>query len=59
MKIIRIFFLFTIVLMFNSSVFAADYVAKKLPSGQLVIVYEMKDNPIVTINTWVKTGSIN
>ena len=59
MKIIRIFLLFTIVLMFNSSAIAADYVAKKLPSGQLVIVYEMKDNPIVTINTWVKTGSIN
>ena len=59
MKIIRIFLLFTIVLIFNSSAIAADYVAKKLPSGQLVIVYEMKDNPIVTINTWVKTGSIN
>ena len=59
MKIIRFFLLLIVVFTFNSSAFAADYVAKKLDSGQLVVVYEMKDNPIVTINTWVKTGSIN
>lgn len=59
MKIIRIFLLFGIFILFNTTAFGADYVAKKLESGQLVVVYEMKDNPIVTINTWVKTGSIN
>ncbi len=39
--------------------FAAEYIFKTLPTGQKVIVKEMKDNPIVTISTWVKTGSVN
>ncbi len=43
----------------QTSAFCAEFVYKKLPSGQVVIVRELKDNPIVTINTWVKTGSIN
>ncbi len=38
---------------------AKDYVSKKLKSGQTVIVKKVSDNPIVTINTWIKTGSIN
>ncbi len=59
MKMFRIITLFFILMFANLSANAADYVSKKLPSGQLVVVYEMKDNPIVTINTWVKTGSIN
>ena len=32
---------------------------KKLPSGQTVIVMPVNSNPIVTIDTWIKTGSIN
>ena len=36
-----------------------NYTAQKLPSGQTVIVMPVKTNPIVTINTWIKTGSIN
>ncbi|MBQ4647452.1 MAG: insulinase family protein [Candidatus Gastranaerophilales bacterium] len=30
-----------------------------LPSGQKVIIKEVKDNPIVQIDTWINTGSIN
>lgn len=31
----------------------------KLDNGQTVIIEEVHTNPIVTIDTWVKTGSIN
>ena len=31
----------------------------KLPSGQKVVIKEVKDNPIVKIDTWINTGSIN
>lgn len=31
----------------------------KLDNGQTVIIKEIHTNPIVTIDTWVKTGSIN
>ena len=41
------------------SCYAADYTVQKLPNGQTVVVYPIKDNPIVTIDTWIKTGSIN
>lgn len=41
------------------SVWAADYTVQKLPNGQTVVIYPIKDNPIVTIDTWIKTGSIN
>ncbi len=59
MKIFRILAVFVVLVFINSGAFCADYVVKKLDSGQTVIVYEMKENPTVTINTWVKTGSIN
>lgn len=36
-----------------------NYTVQKLPSGQTVIVMPVKTNPIVTIDTWIKTGSIN
>lgn len=38
---------------------ASDYTVQKLPNGQTVIVYEIHNNPIVTIDTWIRTGSIN
>lgn len=41
------------------SVWASDFTVHKLPNGQTLIVQEVKTNPIVTIDTWVKTGSIN
>ena len=43
----------------TATVWAADYTVQKLPNGQTVVVYPIKDNPIVTIDTWIKTGSIN
>ncbi len=38
---------------------AADFEVFKLDNGQTVIIEEVRTNPIVTIDTWVKTGSIN
>ena len=38
---------------------AADYSDYKLDNGQTVIIKEVHDNPIVIIDTWIKTGSIN
>lgn len=40
-------------------VFAQDYSTFKLDNGQIVIIKEVHDNPIVTIDTWIKTGSVN
>ena len=40
-------------------VFALDTTFEKLPNGQTVVVQEVHSNPIVTIDTWVRTGSIN
>lgn len=39
--------------------YASDYSSFKLDNGQNVIIQEMHDNPIVIIDTWIKTGSIN
>lgn len=43
----------------GSCVFALDYNVYKLDDGQTVIIKQVKNNPIVIIDTWVKTGSIN
>jgi len=43
----------------GTGAFAADYSVYKLDDGQTVIIKQVKNNPIVTIDTWVKTGSIN
>lgn len=52
-----VIFLFIFVL--GNCVFALDYDVYKLDDGQTVIVKQVKNNPIVTIDTWIKTGSIN
>lgn len=39
--------------------FASDFNVYKLDNGQTVVIKEVKTNPIVTIDTWIKTGSIN
>lgn len=39
--------------------YAADYSSFKLDNGQTVVIQEVHDNPIVIIDTWIKTGSIN
>ena len=46
-------------LIYSTAVMAADYTVHKLANGQTVVIYEIHDNPIVTIDTWIKTGSIN
>lgn len=49
----------SMLMLLTTTVWAADYTVQKLPNGQTVVVYPIKDNPIVTIDTWIKTGSIN
>ena len=39
--------------------FCADFSVFKLDNGQNVIIQEVRNNPIVIIDTWIKTGSIN
>lgn len=46
-------------ILFSVSAWAADFTVHKLSNGQTLIVQEVKTNPIVTIDSWVKTGSIN
>lgn len=41
------------------TVFAADFNVYKFNNGQTVIIKEVKTNPIVIIDTWIKTGSVN
>ena len=52
-------FITIFVLMLSAITYAADFSVHKLPNGQTLIIQEVKNNPIVTIDTWVKTGSIN
>ena len=47
------------VLFFGIGAFAADFSSYKLDNGQNVVIQEVHDNPIVIIDTWIKTGSIN
>lgn len=54
------FILVTAALILSASgVFCADFSVFKLDNGQNVIIQEVRNNPIVTIDTWIKTGSIN
>ncbi len=46
-------------LILGSAVFAAEATVHNLDNGQTVIIKEVHSNPIVTVDTWVKTGSIN
>ena len=57
-KIRHLFVIFTM-FVFMGLVNAQDYTVQKLPNGQTIVVYEIHNNPIVTIDTWIKTGSIN
>lgn len=54
-KIVVIFALFFCGALF-CSVQAQVY---KLDNGQTVVIQEVRNNPIVTIDTWIKTGSID
>ena len=53
------FILVFILFLFAIAVNAQDFTVQKLPNGQTIVVYEIHNNPIVTIDTWIKTGSIN
>lgn len=47
-------------LIFSANIgWAANAQLYKLNNGQTVIIQEVKTNPIVTIDTWIKTGSID
>ena len=39
--------------------FAGEAKIYKLKSGQTVVIQQIKSNPIVTLDTWIKTGSID
>ena len=54
-KFLIIFALF----LFGSAVLAADFNVFKLENGQTVVIQEVKNNPIVIVDTWIKTGSID
>ena len=47
------------IVLIGLSVYATDYSSFKLDNGQNVVIKEVHDNPIVIIDTWIKTGSIN
>lgn len=47
------------VILLGTCVFASDYNVYKADNGQTIIVKQVKSNPIVIIDTWIKTGSIN
>ena len=46
------------VMLLSAAAFATENVYN-LDNGQTVIIKEVKTNPIVTVDTWIKTGSIN
>ena len=53
------FILITAVLLCGNIIWAADAQMFKLDNGQTVVIQEVHNNPIVTIDTWIKTGSID
>ncbi|MCD7779160.1 MAG: insulinase family protein [Candidatus Gastranaerophilales bacterium] len=55
----RKIFLTVVILFIGLISYAADYSVFKLDNGQNVVIKEVHDNPIVIIDTWIKTGSIN
>lgn len=54
----KLFIVFCLLLLGNLG-FCADFNTYKLQNGQTVIIKEIHTNPIVTVDTWIKTGSIN
>ena len=44
------------ILLCANMVWGAGAQVFKLDNGQTVIIQEVKNNPIVTIDTWIKTG---
>ena len=53
----KIILVFALILANGVAAFCAN--VYKLDNGQTVVIQEVKNNPIVTIDTWIKTGSID
>lgn len=53
------FIIVAAILVCGNVVLASQAQMYKLDNGQTVVVQEVKNNPIVTIDTWIKTGSID
>ena len=55
----KLVFLFAFFIFMLNPVIAGDYTVHKLDNGQTVVIQEEHNNPIVTIDTWIKTGSVD
>ncbi len=53
------YILLAAIMICGTTVFAADAQMFKLDNGQTVVIQEVRNNPIVIIDTWIKTGSID
>lgn len=58
-KTMKKYILLAAIVICGNSVFAAGAQMFKLDNGQTVVIQEVRNNPIVTIDTWIKTGSID
>lgn len=47
------------IILCGNLVWASQAQMYKLDNGQTVVIQQVKSNPIVTIDTWIKTGSID
>lgn len=55
----KFLYIFLFLIISSTAVWAENISQMKLPNGQLVIIKEIHTNPIVIIDTWVHTGSID
>lgn len=53
------FIIIAAIVICGNTVWATSAQMFKLDNGQTVVIQEVKNNPIVTIDTWIKTGSID
>lgn len=53
------FILIAAIIICGNTVWAASAQMFKLDNGQTVVIQEVRNNPIVIIDTWIKTGSID
>ena len=53
------FIIIAAIVICGNTVWAASAQMFKLDNGQTDVIQEVKNNPIVTIDTWIKTGSID
>ena len=52
-------FIITLAILFAGTVVFATESVFTLDNGQTVVIKEVRTNPIVTMDTWIRTGSIN